>query len=270
MLPENLTSEPHPPQQYAEVTKSTTIISPIILTPTSPRRVEESLTLLKGKIDAAKLGIGVNNIKSRPSGLIAIFPETTSSRDILQKEIKRTLDREFSLKIGTRKSPHIIIHGLSNDLTPESALQKITAQNNTQIAPDEAKFLFKLKGRESNKMSMVFKVAPYLYQALTDRGRVNINWEVAKIKKFTPVIRCYRCQEHGHFAKTCEKEQTCGRCAGAHATRTCTGSTLACALCKLSPHHGESHTNHSALEAFKCPTIKYITKVLDDQTDFGK
>ena len=47
------------------------------------------------------------------------------------------------------------------------------------------------------------------------------------------VTQCYRCQEFGHLAAYCRKEEKCVRCSGNHKVSACTQNvTLKCANCR--------------------------------------
>lgn len=261
------TDEPNHPTQatYADVVR----IDPLILVPKSVQRPEKSMAIVKEKIDIAKLGVGVLEVRSRPSGNLVIFPESAHSRDLLQKDVDRNLGNVFSTKVGRRKYPHVIIHDLPGDQTPIDVVTSLGTQNGITTHADDAKFVFSIRGREEGRRSMVMRVAPYVYQALMKRGKISVGWEIFRVKKFTPVARCYKCQGHGHLQGTCTGGVSCGRCAAAHPTRECTSDNVSCALCRGSTRFASAAATHPATSAASCPTIKFLAEIIDGQTDFG-
>ncbi|CAD7064855.1 unnamed protein product, partial [Tilletia caries] len=54
--------------------------------------------------------------------------------------------------------------------------------------------------------------------------KASVVWDHRMLETRRSVRRpnqCNRCQEFGHVAQSCKKEQKCGRCAGSHSTSSC-------------------------------------------------
>ena len=60
------------------------------------------------------------------------------------------------------------------------------------------------------------------------RGARHYCW---RIEKHLKLIRCSKCQSHGHRSKKCSRPYQCGICAEQHQTATCKSNYVRCALC---------------------------------------
>ena len=72
---------------------------------------------------------------------------------------------------------------------------------------------------------------------LIDRGRVTLDSRIHAVAMADPlkeIRHCLRCQNYGHLSRFCKSAaETCGKCAGPHATSSCTATTkdFKCANC---------------------------------------
>lgn len=95
------------------------------------------------------------------------------------------------------------MHGVPIDLTPEEVVESLGSRDGLTFQEREVRYLFGIKGRATGQCGMVFAIAPHLFPLLMRMGKVSIGWTMAQIRKFTPVVRCYKCLEHGHFQRAC-------------------------------------------------------------------
>lgn len=57
-------------------------------------------------------------------------------------------------------------------------------------------------------------------------------WKICKVQEYIGILRCYKCCGYYHFAKDCNKKETCGKCAGQHATKECISQEKKCVNCE--------------------------------------
>jgi len=86
---------------------------------------------------------------------------------------------------------------------------------------------------------------------------VYVGYERVQVRPYIQKpMRCNRCQKFGHTSLRCIDKDTdkftCGKCAGAHDTTTCTGNPSKCANC------GGPHQSGSA----ECSSLKKETEIL--------
>lgn len=59
------------------------------------------------------------------------------------------------------------------------------------------------------------------HEKLLELGKLKIGWKICKVHEYIGILRCYKCCGFYHFAKDCKEKETCGNCAGQHATKDC-------------------------------------------------
>lgn len=59
---------------------------------------------------------------------------------------------------------------------------------------------------------------------------IRVKWSY-KSKLPNKITQCYNCQMFGHGSNICNIKTFCAKCAGSHATSTCTSTTLKCSNC---------------------------------------
>lgn len=84
--------------------------------------------------------------------------------------------------------------------------------------------------------------------------KIKLGWSIARIKEFVEVIRCFNCQDIGHYASACKKdraERHCYRCGQTgHISSTCQRPEY-CRNCQTEGHRTEQ---------ISCPKIKAIIR----------
>jgi hypothetical protein len=71
-------------------------------------------------------------------------------------------------------------------------------------------------------------------RTLLDRRMVKIAGQIAYVKEFEKIprpVRCYNCNQYGHYQSRCSYPTTCGRCAQSHRTDSCTSGEKKCPAC---------------------------------------
>lgn len=88
---------------------------------------------------------------------------------------------------------------------------------------------------------------------LLERKRLCIDFERYRIVQFLPIVRCYKCQQFGHYASNCKNRQQCVKCSDDHSIKDCKSSTECCANCYFKNASGD--TAHRA-DSPDCPVYK--------------
>ena len=84
---------------------------------------------------------------------------------------------------------------------------------------------------------------------------VRIGFNCFRVEAANSVVQCYKCQQVGHTASSCTKEQKCLRCAGPHSHKECQTTSFKCSNCE---------GNHAACSR-ACSHIKKATKPRQEQ-----
>ena len=151
----------------------------------------------------------------------------------------------------TKKSPiRILIRGV--DLGIDFKEQDLLEQLNEQGVFDPVRKTSRSNGpsrivsaHTPNKESLVL---------LLKEG-VRIGFNCFRVEAANSVVQCYKCQQVGHTASSCTKEQKCLRCAGPHSHKECQTTSFKCSNCE---------GNHAACSR-ACSHIKKATKPRQEQ-----
>ena len=105
------------------------------------------------------------------------------------------------------------------------------------------------KGDRVAGLMVVYLASATEAQAILKQRTVKIEGQIAFTKEFHKLprpVRCYNCNQYGHYQSRCSQATTCGQCAQNHRTDSCTTGEKKCAAC------GEAH----AVIDRGCPVYK--------------
>lgn len=113
----------------------------------------------------------------------------------------------------------------------------------------------------------MIEVDPWVRKQLLAKGRIYIEFASCRDEDHIRVLRCYKCQKYGHDHKNCQSEETCGRCSGAHETRSCKAedTDIKCVTCAKVSLGNTCHLASSNL----CPFYARQVKSLLSNIDYG-
>lgn len=191
------------------------------------------------------LGVRVNKlIKTRRGLVVSMNNKGEVERMMTNGRLK---EKGYIIEEGVRKRPTIMVYDIDRRMKEEEVMKEIYERNFAE-GRSEQEFLRSVKvrrrirqgkeegerGREE-KETWIMEVPGPVFQECMVGKRVYVRWETLRVKEYIDVVRCFKCQGHGHIGKVCrERKMTCGRCAGEHKTETCkTGrEEVACQNCR--------------------------------------
>lgn len=201
---------------------------------------------------------------------ILIETETRKDIDSILKS-KDILKAGLTAGLPTKKLPHIIAYGISNENSDVETLTAIHKQNFETLSQQEFNDGFKLSFKTGNKnkptSNWVIQITPALRRKLSS-NRLFIGFNAHHTKDFVPLSRCYKCQCFGHVAKYCQaKHDTCGHCGqDGHSFKDCPRKTKnpVCINCKRAnkPHNHSNRAND-------CPAYKSALENSIKKIDYG-
>jgi hypothetical protein len=109
-------------------------------------------------------------------------------------------------------------------------------------------------------------------RTIIDRRTIKIAGQIAYAKEFQKItrpVRCYNCNQYGHYQSRYSYPTTCGRCAQSHRRDSCTSGEKKCPACTRCPRRHRSRlpriqTRKSPLTAGRRPArrINQVYKAL--------
>jgi hypothetical protein len=205
---------------------------PIIIV--RPRDVEQRCVKtrneIKAKIDPASLP--VNGLRNAAKGSVIIEVKDKESTEIVKKKTEETLGVDYTVEIVKAKNPRIKIMGVYDKTTKEDLLTSIRSQNDC-ISEDATVEIIKIdKSRKfKDNYNIIVEIDPKTYGKIMEVNKLNIGWNRCRVLDHIYVIRCFKCEQYGHFAKDCKNAETCGICAESHHTKECKSEVFKCTNC---------------------------------------
>lgn len=135
---------------------------------------------------------------------------------------------------------------------------KIDEQNGFRKDNTSGKIIHKSTNEKTKKTTIIAEVNDEMREKLLELGKVKIGWKICKVQDYIGILRRYKCCGYHHFAKNCNKKETCGNSAGQHATKECRSQEKKCVNCEDKIKNFKIKnlkSNHSAYDN-NCPCYK--------------
>lgn len=213
---------------------------------------DKVMNVVKNNLKGSNVG-GLKGIWGVKGGRVVIEGQTAEQI----KKVTSWLAQDGKLRIDNHlvNNPMVRVIGVAKGFTKESIVQEIIDMDDYM----QTNFLGCIKGikavtskpaRNPNRENWILEVPPEVFRYMVDRGHVVVDFVQAPVAEHLDVATCYKCCRLGHVAKHCRHGEACGKCAGEHQSKNCTGrEALDCVNCKRA---GLKERRHSAFDK-KCP-----------------
>jgi len=211
----------------------------------------ETIDTIMAKVNPKEMGIKVSRYGPINNGGVVLELGTNEHRDKVMERLGRDLD----VRLPKKRRPKVIIYDIPKNWTDQQLSEEVYEMNfrepgGADVEDFKANFrpLFKtgprkVGGKERSNTEWVVEVSGNMLKQLLHKGRLYHGWETSKVKEHVIIVRCFKCQRFGHFAKDCKCEvDTCGHCAvEGHIVKDCPDlrKPPTCANCKRNkkPHN---------------------------------
>lgn len=153
---------------------------------------------LKDNIDVAKLGVGVNSVRSKQNGKLILEVDSEADTISIANEIKNKFGNSCIIKIIDRKQPRITIIGVEENLlniNEKEFISNLIKQNNLQNfkKPEETMKVVKRFSTKKGTGSIILQLTSDIQKFLSDKKNIKIGWRSYKFFDFINVKRCFKC-----------------------------------------------------------------------------
>lgn len=218
---------------------------------------------IKNKIDITKLGVYITKMKKVTRGAVVVGCEDKRQADKLKKKVTKDLDEKYIIQTLMKKKLKIRIFRIFDVDKEDSENEqdfwgKIEEQNGFRKDSTSGKIIHKSANEKTKKTTIIAEVNDETREKLLELGKVKIGWKICKVQEYIGILRYYKCCGFYHFAKDCNKKETCGNWAGQHTTKECRSQEKKRANCedKIKNFKIKNlNSNHSAYDN-NCPCYK--------------
>lgn len=226
-------------------------------------------------------GVGIlNTFQLNKSDDTALIFKSKQDADLLKQKLGQSLPNHQFDHVATRV-PRITLVGLQRQYEKAELKDMICKQNpgisllleNSAASEDDKKLdvvaIMPLKSNPSVHKAIII-VSNLVRSVIAKQSdRIYIGSQpVCKVYDSFFVLRCYKCQEFGHYSKDCTKSEVCGHCSGEHQTRVCESkadpTSAVCNNCKKTNASDFRHPANSS----ECPLFKKLQEKVRLTTPF--
>lgn len=210
------------------------------------REETETMRLALSESEALKEKTKISVPRKRRERLLLLSLDPDIEEEVVRSELRKTLD-------DLAPEGHMI-RNLTNrlrdtTLTAEAkgALQDLYLDNQVDF-----EIIRQIKTR-NGKTNWLIDVDGTGKEILLAKRRICIDFERYRIVEFLPIVRCFKCQQYGHYAGSCKNRMQCAKCSEEHSVKECKSSVTCCANCYFKDATGD--TIHRA-DSSDCPIYK--------------
>lgn len=194
----------------------------------------ETLNQVKSKVKIGRLGLGIDKINKVRNGKVIIGCTDKKGSDKLAEELKQTLGGNYNIKTSEKKLPKVKILDVENEIIAyenTEIVDMLVRQNELVDSGAKLDVKKKIQGTKDDSGVLIVECDPKTHKLLLDNQRIKLGWNKCRVFDCVSVLRCYKCWGYFHFAKDCQSEVKCRKCAGNHMEKDCKSTHKSCVNC---------------------------------------
>lgn len=222
---------------------------------------ETTKQILKASINPAEMKVGINTFKSLRDGQVLIETSSKEELESLRTSITSKCGDQLEVNTPKLRNPRLIIYNVPEDISAESAAERIICQNpelNLNDVDIQGKYCYKNK---FNKKNMIIEVSSQARRELL-KTKIKLGWQICNARDYLVATRCFKCSRFNHRQGDCKGTQTCPLCSKDHTLKECTASRneykcVNCATYNKYCRTEKSCEKHSSLDK-NCPSLQAV------------
>lgn len=209
-------------------------------------------------------------VNVRGGGLLLVLDPKTEKDKFLSNKILQ--ENEIKVSEPLIRKPKVIIYNVCSDMEINELTEEIYERNFPLM--DKNKFCtnfkpkFKLGPKNEKTVHWVIECSGEIRKEMINKQRILIDWNSCRVRDYTAVSRCFKCQKLNHVSKHCpDSQSTCAHCAvKGHDIKECPNKEKS--PCCTNCSNNEKNHNHKANDK-DCPTYRKALQQIIDKTDYG-
>ncbi|KAF7496023.1 hypothetical protein SSS_09226 [Sarcoptes scabiei] len=232
---------------------------------------------VKKIINDSNIKAKIVNIKANKSSVVIKSADDDSKNieNLINKINSHSINgNTFKAYSPKKLDPTVVIKGVSIDNDITTIVSQIT-KNNSEFDKivninDKIKFIFKMKNRNPRLMDVVLRVAPEVFQIISQqlKNNIYIDFQSCRVEYKVIVKQCQRCYQYNHRTLECKNTPICKSCSNEKSpNHHCESNHIrVCINCKN--HNAYKNDTNHAPNTEHCPIyLSHIKRILD-QTNF--
>lgn len=209
------------------------------------------LKMIRKAPDLKELGEAVSRVRQARGGeiLLEFKPNSEVKSAEFKAKVESTLGEAATVKALTQQVT-LECRNLDAITTAEEVWTALKDQAALEV--DQSNKPIRMRKTYGETQAATISLPAKEARKLLELGKVKVGWSVCTIKVVTQLLRCYKCTEYGHHARTCkgvDRSAACWKCGGdGHKAAGCKEAPR-CLLCK------DGDNNHVAGSS-KCGAYK--------------
>lgn len=260
-----------PVSSYASAAKrfrNTTVSTPqhtpvLIVKAKNPDQVKNVRELVTNALDPTV--DPVRNMRETARGDVILQCKEAADIDIVRTKLNALMNEPLEVSTPKEHCPKIKIVGFEDGYAGgDKLVEALRKQNATIFTEASIVTVDHTSARnKTNSVSATLSLDMSTFKRVLFAKRVFVGWHSCRVYQQVDVLRCFKCNEYGHIAKSCTSAVfVCPLCAENHRLEECKSSDrLKCINCVRNneKYKTSCDVNHSAM-SMKCPILSEKTE----------
>ena len=240
-------------------------ISTVVLRPVEGSNLKGSTDIRKSlqqHIQCAEIGVSVRKIHPTKKNNLIVKVDNADQAIRLIETVKSVpnLNQQIQASVPKAKLSRLLISRVPSCYQEKQIVEFLIAKRKW----DSSAISFRQIGKKNTAFNTWVVTLPESYaELLIQEKYLNFNFLTVTVKPFLTIIRCYNCQNFGHFSTACNFETVCATCSETHKTTDCTSESQLCVNCF---HHSRDiqQSRHCASSS-QCHTYQQLLLKCQDR-----
>lgn len=219
---------------------------------------DEILERIRKVVDAKEGGVKIDRIRKARDRKVIVGCKTEDDRRRVKEKLIQVQEHLHTEDVKNKK-PLVLLRDVLKINSAEDIKRALKNQNSNifEGLKEEEKMVeivYNKPARNPHTQHTVIRVAPKVWQRMTETGAVHIDLQRIRVNDQSPLVQCSMCLGYGHGRRFCtETVEKCSHCGGPHKRAQCelfmAGAPPSCCNCVRAKYE---NTEHSAF-GDSCP-----------------
>lgn len=190
--------------------------------------------------------------------LLVIICRTTQFKELIKMELEANANVRQQLIVTTQKVrlQKMMLPSIPERYTPINILGAISAEY--KVEEEEVRILRPYKTKNPGTQDWLIMLPVELAKIILRKGGIRVGYSFSRLRPYTYIERCRRCQSFDHQARFCLEKEICEQCGKDHPSQDCNEPPY-CINCASSNYLNRTRypTKHASSSP-ACPVYQHL------------